>query len=281
MLDGNTAGRNMSRSQGSFALTSDMALRDGEQRSDKPMEDCAAALDGDGIYVVCDGVTRTAKPGAYPNPSPATLAANLAMRTVLAHLQVGASSANPKRRLLDSLESANAAIAELNAPILPKLDYLENDLVGTVLAVCLRSGRQLHYAYIGDCWVRLLREGQALLLTPPQTAGVAAYRKQLTHGVDPIVAVRRNLRNRGDAADGYGCLTGEPSAMDFVRLGFIELQLGDRIIVATDGVNPAFDGEAAAGSPHSATSWVEAAVQREAARNRSPDDMALVQISVV
>lgn len=266
----------------SLLLRSQIATRPGGQPPDKPMEDRAFADDRLGLYGVCDGVTRSAAAGRYPNPSPAAQAAERFVQHAVACL-AAAGKADPRAALRAAAEAGNRAVGALNAA--GRTDYFENDLAGTVAVLALVRDAVLHFAFVGDCALHLVRCDRLQRVTRSQTAAVGAWRRGRPQGAATTVALRRELRNRPGAAAAFGCFTGEPAALQFLEQGAVGLQPGDRILLSSDGMDPAFEAVQAldaaardAALRADAAQWMERALQAEAQRGLVPDDKALVLV---
>lgn len=212
-----------------------------------PRED-AMAVDADRrIFVAADGVTRDfggvfegLRP--YPDPSPATDAADAVAHTALAELQDGASATR-------ALEAANAAVDRVNhgLGIWERCDWLEYDPAGAVAAVSRVDGDALTIGWIGDCGVAVVRDGALIHLTRDQLDEVLAYLAANPAPYDdPRRAfIRSTLRNRPDnTQDGrritYGVLTGEEGATAYIETETFALQPGDVVATHTDGFRPYF-----------------------------------------
>ena len=133
----------------------------------------------------------------------------------------------------------------LNEKCINKCDYLENDYYGTVASCVSIEDNILNYAYICDCGVIVYdKNGNVKFKTEDD--------KELYS--DPYInkigipwnlpearkIVRNEYRNNlNNIIDGkcvsYGALTGEESAVSFIRSGQLKLEDGDIIIVYSDG----------------------------------------------
>ncbi len=216
-----------------------------------PRED-AMALDAEKrIFVAADGVTRDwggvlegVRP--YPDPSPATDAADAAAGAVLSTLLADPAGEASMRR---ALEAANAAIREVNVQlgIAERVDWLENDLAGAVAAASTVNGDRLTAGWIGDCGVAVVRDGRLAWLTRDQLDDVTAWLAANPGTYDDArrVFIRSTLRNRPDhTRDGkpitYGVLTGEEGAPHYIETSTLDLRPGDVVATHTDGFRPYF-----------------------------------------
>ena len=171
----------------------------------------------------------------YPRPSGAELASK----------EVCSTFSNTIGSLVDRLIEANRSVKRLNEKCINKCDYLENDYYGTAASCVSIEDNILNYAYICDCGVIVYdKNGNVKFKTEDD--------KELYS--DPYInkigipwnlpearkIVRNEYRNNlNNIIDGkcvsYGALTGEESAVSFIRSGQLKLEDGDIIIVYSDG----------------------------------------------
>lgn len=211
-----------------------------------PIEDQYYADDNEAI--VADGITRDPVGISdfskftkeemlkhYPNPSGAELAAK----------KVCESFAKSNGLLKERLVIANDDVKMLNKEYIKNCDYLENDYYGTVASCVSIKGDILCYAYICDCGVivydkngniKFKTEDDKELYSDPyiNKIGTPWYLPEARRIVRS--KYRNNINNIVDGkCVSYGALTGEESAIDFIRTGQLELTDGDIIIVYSDG----------------------------------------------
>ncbi len=211
-----------------------------------PVEDQYYATDTEAI--VADGITRDpigisdlSKSSMkemiekYPRPSGGELAAK----------EICDSFSTSTGSLLDRLVKANESIKKLNKQYVPECDYLENDYYGTVASCISIDNDILNYAYICDCGVivydkngnvKFKTDDDKELYSDPyiNMIGIPWYLPE------ERVKVRSEFRNNiNNIVDGkcvsYGALTGEESAVNFIKYGQVKLDDGDIIIVYSDG----------------------------------------------
>jgi hypothetical protein len=217
------------------------------ERHPAPRED-ALAWDNDArVYVAADGVTRdweAIRQGEtpYPDPSPATPAADAVARLALQAALCG----DPLGRCL---AEANDGVARVNDAlgITGRCDYLKRDYAGAVAAAARVSENRLEIAWIGDCGVAIIRAGALIYLTRDHLDGLTAFLKENPAPFDDArrVYVRRDLRNKPDFhPDGrdvtYGVLTGEAEAVSYIETASLTLEPDDVVATHTDGFRPYF-----------------------------------------
>lgn len=213
-----------------------------------PIEDQYYADNNEAI--VADGITRDPASISdfskftneemlkhYPNPSGAKLAAK----------KVCESFSKSNGTLKERLVIANEDVKELNKEYIKNCDYLENDYYGAVASCVSIKNDILYYAYICDCGVivydkngniKFKTEDDKELYSDPfiNKIGIPWYLPEARKIVRS--EYRNNLNNIVDGkCVSYGALTGEESAIHFIREGNIHLVDGDIIIVYSDGIS--------------------------------------------
>lgn len=212
-----------------------------------PIEDQYYASDNEAI--VADGITRdpigisdfskTTKREfleKYPRPSGAELAAKEICRTF----------PETKGSLVDRLIETNKSVKRLNDKYILECDYLENDYYGAVASCICIKDNILYYAYICDCGVIVYdKEGNIKFKTDDDKE---IYSDPFVNNIgiswnlpEARKIVRSEYRNNiNKVVDGncisYGALTGEESAINFIRSGQLKIEEGDIIIIYSDGV---------------------------------------------
>ncbi len=171
----------------------------------------------------------------YPRPSGAKLAAKEICKTF----------SKTDGTLVNRLIEANRSVKRLNERYIPECDYLENDYYGAVASCVSINDNLLNYAYICDCGIIVYdKNGNIKFKTEDEKELYSdPYINQI--GIpwnlpEARKIVRSKYRNNlNNIVDGkcvsYGALTGEESAVSFIRNGQIELKDGDIVIVYSDG----------------------------------------------
>ena len=89
-----------------------------------------------------------------------------------------------------------------------------------------------HYAYIGDCiGMKISNNKDYFLFTDKQTKLVQKYRHLLNK-----YTVRNVICNNLNHPFAYGVLNGNENANKFIQTGNFILKHGDKVILATDGL---------------------------------------------
>jgi len=227
------------------------------------------------IIVVADGITRDPKrmpvlPGSktnpfelfnwwkffknYPNPSPAKKAADLFCETALDYMR----DCNDRGALTikKAFEEGNNAIHELNKNENPCVDFLENDFYGCVAAVASIQNGNLSLGYIADCGVAIADpEGNLVYKTKDEgPSKEISYKMKMMAGFETNCnndekirksefrypegrrTVRGIFRNNPAEELAYGALTGESTAMHYVRAEQFELNPNESVAVYSDGL---------------------------------------------
>ena len=200
------------------------------------------------VAIVADGITRDpigisdfskcSKKDfleKYPRPSGAELAVNDICETF--------SKTNGS--LVNRLIESNKSVRKLNETYISECDYLENDYYGAVASCISIEDDILNYAYICDCGVFVYDKNGNMKFKTEDDKELYSdpYINKIGISWDLPEArklVRSKYRNNlNNIVDGkcvsYGALTGEESAVSFIRSGQIKLEDGDIIIVYSDG----------------------------------------------
>ena len=173
----------------------------------------------------------------YPKPSGAELAAKEICKTF----------SNSKGSLTDRLIEANKSVKKLNNKFINQCDYLENDYYGACASCIEFENNILNYAYICDCGVIVYNKNGNIKFKTNDDKELYSdsYINKLgipwsSPKTRKIVRsqYRNNLNNIIDGnCVSYGALTGEESAINFIRSGQLTIEDGDIIIVYSDGFN--------------------------------------------
>jgi len=194
-------------------------------------------------FAVADGVSRTCKDGYQGEDCSSYPAAAVFCHEVIPALMTSKSLCEP-------FALANAGIERLNRElhgITPEtVDYLHNDYLSCVgVAGKLSKGHphKFEYGYIGDCGILVYDDAQ--LYPKFLSENPIGILEQFREGWgfrdkdEREILWRRKLRNRpNEPFMTYGALTGELSALEYVKTGSIELKFGDIVILFSDGMYP-------------------------------------------
>ena len=215
---------------------------------DFPIEDQFYASDNEAI--VADGITRDPIGISdfskctkeeflekYPRPSGAELAAK----------EVCGTFSNITGSLVNRLIEANKSVRRLNDKFINECDYLENDYYGTVASCISIEEDILKYAYICDCGVIVYDNNGNIKFKTEDDKELYSNPYINKIGIpwnlpEARKKVRSEFRNNtNNIVDGkcisYGALTGEDSAVNFIKSGQLKLEDGDTIVVYSDGFN--------------------------------------------
>ncbi|MBO4299550.1 MAG: hypothetical protein J5998_12225, partial [Clostridia bacterium] len=103
------------------------------------------------------------------------------------------------------------------------------------VAGVIREGA-LHFSYVGDSMIALIRGGARIRLSEQQTGHLRVYGS--TSGLK--ITKRQmydTITNNAAHPLGYGVIDGDPRALDFLRAATIALEPGDRVILSSDGID--------------------------------------------
>ena len=199
--------------------------------------------------IVADGITRDpiGLPGfsvvseqeavrKYPRPSGAELAAK----------EICAKFPSVSGSLKDRLVFCNEAVKNLNDKYIKECDYLENDYYGSVAACIEFQENILKYAYICDCGVIVYDDNGNIKFQTIDDKKVNSDPYKSKSNLPPwyLPECRKIVRsewrnNQNNIVDGkcvsFGALTGEKTAIEFIKSGEVPLSKNDSIIVYSDG----------------------------------------------
>ena len=148
--------------------------------------------------------------------------------------------------MTESFEIANAAIGAMNEEHginSDTVNYLDRDYLACVgvAARILEGGYCVSYGYIGDCGIMIFDAvGMPVFVSENSLAQLEQIRN-LWGYVDEQKTLfwRKELRNNpGRRGLTFGALTGESAALSYVRTGMTEIQLGDTVVLFSDGIYP-------------------------------------------
>ncbi len=219
------------------------AFTQGNSKS-KPNEDAYGSTCDKGNYsfAVADGVSRSIY-GDERYPACALPAAEALCRIAVPALAEGL----PVR---ESFAFANQEIARVNqrAGIIPEtVDYLANDYLccegsAGVLQLQKKYPKRFYYGYIGDCGILVYDKNVMPVFLSDNCMGIL---EQFRAGFgfksknDQRIFWRQHVRNRPESRYmTYGALTGETSALMYVKTGSVDLEKGDTVILFSDGISP-------------------------------------------
>ena len=197
-------------------------------REKKPLEDFLICDEERGIFIVTDGVSQSAEDyDGLTGKSDAGMAAEISARAVHEAL---CGCDDPQAALSDGVTSAIGRVAEYNRT--SKASYPP---ATCIVAGCIRNDR-LHFAYMGDSVIFLLRGNAKLQLAEQQTAALSAYRRLSGEAWSKRDCYDR-ITNNIHSPLGYGVILGDMRAMDFLRIASVRLEPGDRVIISSDGLD--------------------------------------------
>ena len=198
------------------------------KRIDKPNEDVILCDCKNNFFILLDGVSRDTDYGKYPNPSPALDAANILKKEIYEQFILNyIDSKNMLNTILDAIKYANNKVQIYNH---------ERNLgfaAGAVGIVVLLYENQLYYAYIGDCYGRLIFENKIVVFTSCQTELISLHKKEYS-----AYEIRENICNNPMHQYSYGVLNGDSRAIQFIHSGRLDLKEVKQVILTSDGMEP-------------------------------------------
>lgn len=207
----------------------------------KPNEDYLLCSPGNPIFAVADGVSRSRINGIYPELSSVCAAKQFCDSVTKALTPCNHS-------IYSAFMVANIAIAELNAAngiTRETVDYAYNDYLACMGIAGRFSDnypRRFEYGFIGDCGI-LVYDINCMpkFLSDNRIAVLEQFREAwgFEDEKEKYIYWRNTLRNRPNAPYmTYGAMTGEISALHYLRTGYIDLAPKDTLILFSDGIYP-------------------------------------------
>ncbi|MBI4068503.1 protein phosphatase 2C domain-containing protein [Candidatus Kaiserbacteria bacterium] len=213
-----------------------------------PREDFHAVSDTCHIYVVADGVTLIQyildrKP--YPHPSPAGDVARIFCEMALAAAEERYASFEPND-INEVFRIGNDAVGAYNTAhgrTKTTVDYWDMDLYAATAALAVIKDGMLYWGSICDSYVAQLDNAGSIQFQSPacsalKQAGAPAFvgdRKNDKEWKRYGWRTKRNGLNEKGERVGYGVITGEPEALQYLCSGERPIATDDTVIVFTDG----------------------------------------------
>lgn len=214
---------------------------------EKPDEDYLM-IDGN-TFVVADGVTLMWKL-PYPNPSPAFEAAKICCNSIIDF--INKNNIEVKNLIFEAISKANEDINKFNIEnnITPDtIDYINTQYASTVCSAGLIKDGYLYYGNINDCGIKVFNEKNELIAD--LMADTEFHEEYLNHlrslniyktPQEEHIYFRKNVVNKDIEFKGkslnFGVLTGESTALDFIKTGSIKIDADYKIIFYSDGFYP-------------------------------------------
>mgnify|MGYP003305481678 CR=1 FL=1 len=193
---------------------------------DKPNEDIVFCDLDKKIFILLDGVSRDNINGKYPNPSPAAEVANILKNEIYKNLLlIDEKNDNILNAIFTSLKNANNEVRLYNESA--NLQFAS----GAVGIVAMIDKEMFYYAYIGDCYGRLIYKDKSITFTECQTKKISQHKKEYTS-----YEIREIICNNIEHPYAYGVLNGDERACQFIVLDKINLSKVKQIILSSDGM---------------------------------------------
>ncbi len=222
------------------------------------------------IFCVADGVTRDLIGGEissypktkeeanyiaehYPNPSGAFEAAKIIATNFVTYLK-NVKEKIEEDSIKEAIKNANREVWNINKD--RKIDYVGEDLYCSVAVGGIITKEYLYCFGIGDCYIKVFDENKnEVFTTENDHIRMEEYeneflKKGLYSWNDPRgrILIRAGIRNNSiitykGKKVGFGALTGEESAMDFVKVYKVPLENVKYICAYSDGCMPYFENK--------------------------------------
>ena len=221
------------------------------------------------IFCVADGVTRDLVGGEirpypkteeeakyiadhYPNPSGAYLSSKAIADNFVKYMKEVQTI--DEEGVKNSISKANKTVWEINKD--REIDYVGEDLYCSVAVGGIIAEEALYCFGIGDCYIKVFDENKEEIFTTvnDHTWMEVFEDEYLRNGeynwMNPRyrLLMRAGIRNNyivtyNGKKVGYGALTGEDRAMDFVKIYKVPLEKAKYIVAYSDGCMPYFENK--------------------------------------
>lgn len=186
------------------------------------------------IYIVMDGITRS-KEEYKNNGSMAYDVSKLFADSIYEYICKNVSKCkdfkDARGMLIQGFNSANAIVDEM---LKSRIDeHSGYEYPGSVGIVAFVINRMLVYGSLGDCMGILLRGNHKIIFSPKQTTYAFDY---LKHEKERQLLVKQYINNP-DCPYGYGVVNGDPRAVNYFNVSYINLDRGDVAYLVSDGAS--------------------------------------------
>lgn len=233
------------------------------KQQDKPNEDLVFCDLDRNIFILLDGVSRDTINGEYPFPSPAAEATEILKANI--HKELSVTLGNVRDRIVTAMMKANAKVQEYNR------EHILDFAAGAVGIIGVIEDQRFYYAYIGDCYGRVITGDKVEIFTTCQTQEIARHKREYS-----TYEIRHIICNNIKHPCGYGVLNGDERAYDFIQSGVIDCANIDQIILSSDGMEGYLSG-AFIGEIYESTAQ-ELIIKAMRYNNKAQDDRSVIKI---
>ena len=219
---------------GTYAIRCDYAERKNERpRLQKPNEDFQLRNEEQGFFILADGVTRPHS--EYRNPELCNLAAECARELCQSiqncFLQNTREETNPIERMTEALSAGNRCVKEFRKK---KWEDQVSDLSVSYPPCCTLllayfTENTMFFYNCCDTIGFLIRNGVKMQFTDHYN-----WRAEI-EGI-PKQTVYQELHNNPNHEAGFAIVNGDDRFDQFIRIGQLQIQSGDRVILSSDGL---------------------------------------------
>ncbi len=197
------------------------------------------------VFAVADGITQLSYSAEEKRTgkTEAKKVAEIFCKNSVGVLDKWVGSRLGERLIIKAIENANRNIAAFNRKLGVKPDFWKTDYACCTGAICFIEDWKLFWGTVGDCFVGVLRKGNWKLRPEDAYENVHEFWKYIEGEENKEFVTRALLRNKrgifwNGKNIGYGALTGEKAALDFLHSGAVKISRGDIVFIGTDGTLP-------------------------------------------
>ena len=199
----------------------------------KPNEDYFICDNELQIYIIADGVTRPDEEYTVDAESSSSqVLSKLFVDSLHSYLSsIPDENTDWKTILSNGIHFANSVVSKRY------VGYSGRVPATVFLAVIIRNGI-LYFAHVGDLCGIIIRDTARIVFTTSGTYGVERI-ERFDEFKSKFTQQYRysSVLNQISSPIGYGAITGSESVFDFISISSLKLELGDVLVLASDGLN--------------------------------------------
>lgn len=200
-----------------------------------PNEDYVICDSHNNIYIVLDGITRPKVEYTGDGKSIAYDLSKLFADTIHKYIQSNLiyckDFKDAKIILNEGFKLANEEVRLLLEK--RKEEWEGREIPGAVGIVGFIINHSLYYGSLGDCMGILVRGEQKHIFSAKQTTSAFDYLKK----ENSRELLYKKFVNKKDNPYGYGVIDGDPEALEYFNISYINLDRADTIYLVSDGIS--------------------------------------------
>lgn len=219
----------------SEALTIRNQKKDLNDKKTIPNEDYVINDAANSVYVVMDGISRKKEEYRSDGSSIAYDVSKLFADAIHEYITKNVNKCkdfkDARSMLLQGFNIANSKVDDMLKS--RKEEYKGYEYPGSVGIVAFIINRMLVYGSLGDCMGILARNHHKQIFSPKQTTYAFDY---LKHERNRELLAKEYINNP-ECPHGYGVVNGDPRAINYFNISYINLDRADTVYLVSDGVS--------------------------------------------